>query len=1472
MANFDDVSARFVFENYPSVSLEGRVELAIQQGYETSFHFQSMIDIWAMNNPGSVVYVRYEPGELKATQGQFSDGNHYIWIDPEEIDRRLYINDEGTAYIDSDIVTVGHELIHALLDLRDLHGTARSDDLKGDTLREQFLIEDSLGLANQASYDGWAFVGDYIEEGVNYSLGRPVDEAWLTDNSVTMSLHAPSNDLLMQKTPGARSKYFDADAGDDTMYGFGGDDTLDGGSGEDTAVFSGNPSDYDVQMAKDGTWVVDHVRGAADEGTNRLSNVEKIHFRGTGETFDLRAEGMTFQSDILFLADISQSVSSIFMNTWAEAARAIMDATSSDSTRDVRTGVTLFYETPEANETPENPFGTDDEPELVVLPQDLRSGTDLQARLNDSKFMFNELPSFQEDLVEPEPDYFDETIGEDVIEAAIEAVKTAQWRIGAADRKVIVFTDAPPKDVDKLPELISVLNSRSVEYFQPAIDPGTGGGGGGGDGGDGGDGGFDGGDGGDGGFDGGDGGFDGRGELNPAEQPNIGPGDETPETPDTFGVQLVFVAQVPQQRLDSGADAGAWASFSEALDDAGITFLAGDALYEQDNNYAFSVLTGMYSKDPNIDVGDGSPGGGGFTHASPVRGTQDDDVIDGMNYAETIYGLDGDDTIYAHRSTFPDVANGQDWIEGNAGNDVIFGSIHDDTLLGGAGNDTVKGDLGFDLMEGGEGYDRARYDVPALGNLGIRRDGDDFIVLSIKGEDTLRGFEEITAETRVQPLSDNPVFGTDGNDSLEGETSPLASNVGLYDVFHPGLGFDTIDGGPGRDLDRVVIDVNSYNATITRVNDATSVVSSQGTKILYNVEHIDFLDRRVAIDGEVQSTGATDDLLTGTPGADVLDAGGGNDTILGLEGDDVIEGGTGDDSITDGAGLDTINGGEGFDTLVKSFATEYPGQVIDPLVEIWAGLIRDEESGGRLDEFSSIEQFKLGLGEFIGIEVVGSPDAEDIRTGDGGDLIEPWGGNDTLRTNGGDDTVRAGDGNNLIFLGAGDDEFRENFGSGFTGDETVYGGLGDDFISGFRGADELFGQGGDDTILASNDGGKALGGAGDDSLGGGSGADFLDGGADNDQLTGWTGNDTLEGGDGADSLAGEEDNDLLVGGNGLDSLLGGDGDDTLLGNAGADTLEGGVGSDSIAGGTHGDMILAGQGADTVVGGNGADEVRLGAGGDLFQDNTQGGAAGRDTVFGGAGEDTLQGGGGNDVLHGEDNADTINGRGGSDTITGGSGSDVIDAGNGADSVEGGDGADRVSLGNGADVYRDTAQTGAAGADIVQGGNGTDQISGGGGNDELFGNAGADNLFGGSGADTIKGGSGADYIEGNGGADSIEGGRGPDTVRMGAGADVYTDDAQTGVLGNDTITGGAGADTFIFGAQVANEVITDFEIGVDELHLSNAWVIGATPLAAMQQMASIGVGTGGIVISNGMGQSILLEGETDLVGLVDDVVLY
>lgn len=119
------------------------------------------------------------------------------------------------------------------------------------------------------------------------------------------------------------------------------------------------------------------------------------------------------------------------------------------------------------------------------------------------------------------------------------------------------------------------------------------------------------------------------------------------------------------------------------------------------------------------------------------------------------------------------------------------------------------------------------------------------------------------------------------------------------------------------------------------------------------------------------------------------------------------------------------------------------------------------------------------------------------------------------------------------------------------------------------------------------------------------------------------------------------------------------------------------------------------------------------------------------------------------------------------------------------------------------------------DNLKGSNGADKMYGSLGNDVLKGNKGDDILEGGQGKDRLKGNQGDDKLHGGFGDDKLHGGSGDDTLIGGEG-----DDIVVGGRGSDVMTGSEGNDNFVFEIWKSlrygeNDVITDFEVGVDQI---------------------------------------------------------
>lgn len=130
--------------------------------------------------------------------------------------------------------------------------------------------------------------------------------------------------------------------------------------------------------------------------------------------------------------------------------------------------------------------------------------------------------------------------------------------------------------------------------------------------------------------------------------------------------------------------------------------------------------------------------------------------------------------------------------------------------------------------------------------------------------------------------------------------------------------------------------------------------------------------------------------------------------------------------------------------------------------------------------------------------------------------------------------------------------------------------------------------------------------------------------------------------------------------------------------------------------------------------------------------------------------------------------------------------------GDDDLSGDGSAEYVKLSGGDDQYAGSGQQ-----DKVNGANGNDDINGAGGDDRLVGGFGDDKLSGGLGDDILSGGAGDDTLAGGLGNDKLKGG-----------------------LGNDRLKGGDGNDEFVFTYLGGQDVIVDYEDGVDKIVLTGS----------------------------------------------------
>ncbi|MGY3437037.1 Hint domain-containing protein [Marinovum sp. KMM 9879] len=857
-----------------------------------------------------------------------------------------------------------------------------------------------------------------------------------------------------------------------------------------------------------------------------------------------------------------------------------------------------------------------------------------------------------------------------------------------------------------------------------------------------------------------------------------------------------------------------------------------------------------------------------------VEGTNGADVID-ATYTGDPEGdmIDNADHSDASHADSVEAGGGDDVVLSGLGNDTVFAGAGDDTVDGGAGDDYIEGDNGADSLLGGAGNDT---------------------ILGEAGADTLDG-------------------GT-GDDSLVGG--------GRDDTFQlsDGFGNDTILGGENQENNGDTLDLSGLTAdTIVDLSgadpEAGSVSSGTDTTTFSEIENITLGGGRDTVrlgnGSGADAVNGFDMTATGDGStADQVDVIGMTDA-LGAQVNvfDV----TVSDTNGDGSGdaILIFPGGETLTLLgVSPAQVSTPAQLEsigipapDYIVEGTAGA--DTIDGGYLGDPE---------GDLV--------DAGDNQTGTDGDLIEAYGGADSVLAGAGDDTVYGGDGGDTIDGGAGDD--------------VLYGEADNDLIQGDAGADTLDGGFGSDTLY---------GGIGDDSIDGGTGNDSLYGDEGADTLHGGAGSDTLDGGGDNDVLYGGDHNDTVYGNIGDDTLYGGAGNDFVRGSFGEDVLHGGTGDDSIWGGFNDDLFVIEDnfGNDTIDG-DASDETlgdtldlsatTTGLSIDLTDVNPENGSfsdgtdtatftdieniilgGGNDTItladFGGA--DIVQGFAGPTVngdgsLTGNDmlNVSGMTSDGGVTPVTvrdvvvtnDGSGNALLTFPGGEsitlvgiDPVTASDHAFLVAIGipsnlivdgtaagdamgttyvdsegdqtDGTDGLNDTI-LGYAGDDTIDGGQGDDTIDGGADNDLIDGGAGADVIAGGSGSDTITGGDGNDVIDGGTENDSLSGGAGNDTIDGGAGNDTLVADG-----GDDSLSGGEGDDSFQLTDTTGNSTIdggTNGEVLGDTLDLSGVTGDLRVDLTALDsESGSVNDGTHTTVFTEI--ENITLGAGTDTLVLAD-----
>ncbi|MEO1185493.1 MAG: lamin tail domain-containing protein, partial [Cyanobacteria bacterium J06636_27] len=182
---------------------------------------------------------------------------------------------------------------------------------------------------------------------------------------------------------------------------------------------------------------------------------------------------------------------------------------------------------------------------------------------------------------------------------------------------------------------------------------------------------------------------------------------------------------------------------------------------EVENNHSDTVSHTISSNDTNysgitvdsitVDIIDNDVKDNNPNNPTPTELTEDKDRFQGTANADNVSSGAGNDFLKGEA--------GNDVIDAGADNDRVYGGVGEDTLKGGTGNDYLNAGADNDSLEGGEGKDRL-----------YGGDGDDTLTGGV-GNDFLKG--------------------DGGNDSLDGGEGK--------DRLYGGDGDDTLTGGSGSD-------------------------------------------------------------------------------------------------------------------------------------------------------------------------------------------------------------------------------------------------------------------------------------------------------------------------------------------------------------------------------------------------------------------------------------------------------------------------------------------------------------------------------------------------------------------------------------------------------------------------------------------------------------------------------------------------
>jgi len=760
-------------------------------------------------------------------------------------------------------------------------------------------------------------------------------------------------------------------------------------------------------------------------------------------------------------------------------------------------------------------------------------------------------------------------------------------------------------------------------------------------------------------------------------------------------------------------------------------------------------------------------------------------IGDGMDILKNIENIIGTDHIFGHDKLTG--SNEDNRIEGLSGNDVIKTLGGNDVALGGKGNDEIYSGTGNDVYDGGLEEDTINFSE-AQTNIKVSILKEE-VQDTNQGKDQFLNFENLIGSSFNDYIEgnfkQNTIDGGKGTDTLdygyyksgievnlsnteiETETGMLEKysvskgnfvdsvknieniKTTKYDDYVVGSNFknvietfegddyivnssknNTIDGGEGKDT----IDyTNSQKAIVVDdINDNNTFEVKKGleTDTIKNIEHFkgtQFNDELTVNENSTKDyifeTGKGDDIVKGGSGSDTIYFGEGNDIVIGSKGRDIYDG---------EAGIDTI---------------DYSKSTKDLEVDMKETKGTLKEEGQEKDRFINMENIKTGEGDDI---VKGSEIGNKIETGAGDDIIfENFGAN----------SVDGGEGSDTLdYSSLEDAKVSVNINSQIG--QSIYDDGTNSIQTKIKNIENIIGTNYDDILTTNSKDNTIFGGEGDDYITLFEGDDVIDGGKEGLEKSGDTIDLSNNNRETIINLKNEttvQDTNIgnkilknienVIGTNYDDYITGNEKNNIIDGNFGVDTVDYSYSTKGINANiskisyTKDDLIICAErnkvdaeldqllNIENIIGSDHDDLVIS-----SNEDNNIETGSGDDTVVSSKGNDTIKMGTGNDTMSYERNTQSIKVEEYESNNTTVEKTELIkDKLYNVENITGSNYNDKITASK--TINENNTISGKDGNDRIDGGAGDDRLLGGAGDDHISDNQGKNIIDGGTGDDTI-----------------------------------------------------------------------------------------------------------------------------------------